>query len=158
MSLLQSADNYVGAVNAGYTAGGTTLVVASATGLPAILTPQSKYYLIVKAESSNTQEVFLVTGRSSTTLTVVGAQAGTSASNHSSGAVVIGTILTAGGLQLFKREVADIFSDTREYGTVGSNYANGQTFNNGSEVTLLDLSSLGSPGYVSMFQFFLAIS
>jgi hypothetical protein len=80
-----------------YTSGGGTLSVTSASGLP---NGACNYYVIVKAEGANTEEVFLVTSRSSTTLTVTGAQAGTSASNHASGAVIIGSIMAA---QAFKQ-------------------------------------------------------
>lgn len=98
---LDFVDRYSSTVNSSYTAGGTSLVVASATGLP---NGASDYYIIVQAEGGNTEEVFHVTSRSGTTLTVAGAQAGTSASNHGVGAVVIGSIMTKDAFTQFKTD------------------------------------------------------
>lgn len=88
----------------GYTSGGTSLSVSSATGLPS---GACDFYLIVEAfagtspDGSNTEEVFHVTNVSGTTLTVAGAQAGTSASNHGSGANVLASIWTAAAFSDF---------------------------------------------------------
>lgn len=60
----------------GYTSGGVSLVLNSGSSFP------STGNFRVRVEN----EIFKVTARSSGTLTVVGAQEGTSASNHSSGA------------------------------------------------------------------------
>lgn len=67
-----------------YTAAGTSLVVATGTGV------RFQPYNVVKvlAEGANTDEIFLVSSISTDTLTVVGAQGGTSASDHASGATV----------------------------------------------------------------------
>lgn len=85
-------DRYQSTLSGAYASGGSSLSITSATGLPS--GSSCFYYVIVKAEGSNTEEVFKVTSRSGTTLTVTGAQAGTSESNHSSGATVIASIMT----------------------------------------------------------------
>lgn len=96
MSVLNLIDRYSSTIASGYTAGGTSLSVVSASGLPS---GACYFFLIVKAESTNTEEVFLCTSISGTTLTVTGAQANTSASNHSSGATIIGSVLTTLAMQ-----------------------------------------------------------
>lgn len=101
MANQQLFDRYLGSLNSGYTAGGGSLVVASASGLPS----GGNFYMIVAAEGGNTEEVFLVTARSGTTLTVTGAQWGTSASNHASSAQIIGPIF---GSDVIKGLAADI--------------------------------------------------
>src|SRR5581483_9995896 len=116
MATLQHADRYQSTLSSSYTAGGTSLSVTSAASGASQLPTDGDFFLIVQADGANTAEVFLVTSRSGTTLTVIGAQAGTSASNHASGATVIGTIYGAGAWQRLKREVADIMSDSRESG------------------------------------------
>jgi hypothetical protein len=85
-------DRYSSLLSSPYTAGGTTLNVLSAANLP---TGACTFYVVVQAESTNTEEVFKVTNVSGTALTVVGAQANTAAQNHSSGAVIIGSVMTA---------------------------------------------------------------
>ena len=80
-------DNYSSTLSGGYSSGGTSLSVASVTGLPA---SGLEFYLLVAAELLNTAELFKVTSYSGTTLAVVGAQGNTSASNHSSGATITG--------------------------------------------------------------------
>lgn len=99
--MLQNADRYGSTLASGYTSGGTSLSVTSASGLPG----SGVFYLIVQAESTNNEEVFLVTGVSGTTLTVTGAQGNTTASNHSIGAIIIGTILTAGAITQLKADI-----------------------------------------------------
>lgn len=109
MAALNFVDRYSTTLASGYTSGGTTLSVTSASGLPS---GDCNFFLIVKAEGANTEEVFAVSNVSGTTLTVAGAQAGTSASNHASGADVIGSIMTAsafgqvGGLVLLDSRTA----------------------------------------------------
>jgi len=97
-----SAQNLIGryssTLSSSYTAGGGSLVVNSASGLP---TGACTFYAIVKADGGNTEEVFLVTNVSGTTLTVTGAQEGTSASNHGSGATIIAGIITTGFLKQY---------------------------------------------------------
>ncbi len=97
MPQINMVDRYSSTLSGSYTAGGGSLSVTSASGLP---TGTTNFYVIVKAEGANTEEVFLVTAVSGTTLTVTGAQAGTSASNHASSAVIIGSIMVA---QAFKQ-------------------------------------------------------
>ena len=74
-------NDYSSTLAAGYTAGGTSLAVASAAGLP---TSGLLFYLKVD------DEYFLVTAWAGTTLTTVGARAGSSPSNHASGAAITG--------------------------------------------------------------------
>lgn len=84
-------DRYVSTLASGYTSGGTSISVSAA---PSGVSGSCNFYLIVQAEGGNTEEVFLCTNISGTTLTVVGAMAGTSASNHGAGAIIIGGIDT----------------------------------------------------------------
>lgn len=88
---LDFVDRYLSTLSASYTSGGTTLSVTSAAGLPS---GASDYYLIVLAEGTNTEEVFHVTSRSGSNLTVAGAQAGSVASDHANGAVILGSFMT----------------------------------------------------------------
>jgi hypothetical protein len=77
--------------------------VGSASGLP---TGTTNFYVAVKPDgSSNTEEIFQVTNVTGTTLTVAGAQAGTSASNHSTGALIVGSIMTAAAYSQYKTDV-----------------------------------------------------
>ncbi len=103
MSALDLIDRYSSTVSSTYTSGGGTLVVTSGTGLPS---GASNYYLTVSAEGGNTEEVFHVTSRSSGTLTVTGAQAGTSASNHAIGAVVQASNMTKDAYTQLKLDAA----------------------------------------------------
>jgi hypothetical protein len=74
-------NDYSSTLSSGYTAGATSLILASVTGLPV-----SGRYFILKCEN----EYFLCTSYSGTTLTVVGAQAGSAAANHASAAAITG--------------------------------------------------------------------
>jgi hypothetical protein len=103
MPALNFVDRYSSTLSAGYTAGGTSLSVASASGLPS---GACNFYVIVQAEGANTEEVFQVTNVSGTTLTVAYAQAGTANSNHASGALVIGSIMTVAAFTQYKTDVA----------------------------------------------------
>lgn len=96
MSVVDIVDRFSSTLASGYTAGGTSLSLSSATGLPS---GSCNFYIIVRAEGSNTEEVFHVTNISGTTATVAGAQSGTSASNHASGAAIIGSIWTKAAFQ-----------------------------------------------------------
>jgi len=86
----QLTDRYQSTLASGYTSGGTSLSVTSA----GTLETSGDYYMVIEAEGANTEEVFKCTSRSGTTLTVVGAQAGTSASNHASSAIIKGVFFT----------------------------------------------------------------
>lgn len=96
MSVVDIIDRYASTLSGAYSSGGTSLSVTSASGLP---TGSCDFYALVEAEGSNTEEVFHVTSVSGTTLTVAGAQAGTSASNHASGASIIGSVWTKAAFQ-----------------------------------------------------------
>ncbi len=96
---LRHADKYTSTLASGYTSGGTSLSVTSAGSGDAQLPLEGLYFVVVKAEGSNTREVFMCSSRSGTTLQVIGAQAGTSASNHASGAVITGTVLTGDAMR-----------------------------------------------------------
>jgi hypothetical protein len=87
-------DRYSSTLSSSYSSAGTSLSVTSATGLPSCGSA-CNFYVDVEAESTNTEEVLHVTAISGTTLTVAGAQANTSASNHSSGATIIAPIDTS---------------------------------------------------------------
>ncbi len=105
---LQFVDRYQGTLASGYTSGGGTLSITSATstvGSAVLPSGTSYYFLNVRAEGANTDELFLVTSRSGTTLTVTGAQSSTSASNHASGAVITATIMTAAAYAQFALDV-----------------------------------------------------
>lgn len=101
MSALNFIDRFSTTLASGYTAGGSSLSLSSTTGLPS---GACNFYLIVKAEGANTEEVFNVTNVAGT-LTVTGAQAGTSASNHGAGAIVTASIMTASA---FTQMIANI--------------------------------------------------
>lgn len=90
MANQQLTDRYQSTLASGYTSGGTSLSVTSA----GTLETSGDYYMVVEAEGANTEEVFKCTSRSGTTLTVVGAQAGTSASDHASSAIIKGVFFT----------------------------------------------------------------
>jgi hypothetical protein len=113
---LKNSDRYSATVATAYGAGGTTLVVSSATNLPS----SGNFYLLIQAESSNTEEVVLVTAVSGTTCTISGAQANTSASNHSVGATVIGTILTSGAITQLKADIVPTGGSTGQVLTKNS--------------------------------------
>lgn len=85
-------DRFQTTLASSYTAGGGSLSLTSGTGLPS---GACYFFLTVRAEGSNTEEVFLCTNRSGTTLTVTGAQANTSSSNHGASAVVVASIMAA---------------------------------------------------------------
>jgi hypothetical protein len=98
----QFFDRYQSTVATAYTAGGTSLIVASAAGLPAT----GDFWLLVEADGANTEEVLKVTVVTGTTLTVVGAQANTTASSHGAGAVIRGAIMTSAAIVQMKRDIA----------------------------------------------------
>lgn len=100
-------DNYVSTLASAYVAGATTLVVSSVGSGVCALPEVGDYDLLVECEGSNTFEVFKVSGRSGSTLTVTGAQACTSASNHATGAVIRGAILTAARLAQWRQDLID---------------------------------------------------
>lgn len=110
MASAQFCDNYSSTLASGYTSGGSSLSVTSAGSGASTLPASGDYYVIVQSEGANTTEVFKVTARSGTTLTVAGAQAGTSASNHASGATIIGTILTNAAVTQMKQDIATSMS------------------------------------------------
>jgi len=87
-----------------YTSGATSLVLSSVTGLPS---GACNFWLIVQADGSNTEEVMQCTSVDvgTLTLTVVGAQAGTAASNHGVGANVIASIWTAAAFAQYASDV-----------------------------------------------------
>lgn len=96
--VLKFFDRYETTLSAGYTSGGGSLSVAA---IPSGAGASDEWYLKVEAEGANTEEVFKVTaytGSGPYTLTVTGAQANTGASDHASGAVVKGSVLTAASL------------------------------------------------------------
>jgi hypothetical protein len=106
MATLKFTDRYQSTLASGYTAGGTSLSVTSATGLPS----SGDFYVVVATEASNTEEIFKVTAISGTTLTVIGAQAGTSASNHGSGAAIRATLMTAAAFTQMKQDIVSAMS------------------------------------------------
>lgn len=91
-------------LSSAYTSGGTSLVVSSTTGLPS---GTCNFWLIVQSEGAHTEEVFQCTNVNlgTSTLTVVGAQAGTSASSHASGANVLASIWTADAFAQYSSDV-----------------------------------------------------
>lgn len=101
MASAQFADRYQSTLASGYTSGGGSLIVTSATGLPS----SGDFYVLAEADGANTEEVLKVTAVSGTTLTVTGAQANTAASDHGSGTVVRGTVWTAGAIAQTKLDI-----------------------------------------------------
>lgn len=100
---LNFVDRYQSTLASSYTSGGTSLSITSAGSLPS---GACDLYLIVRSEGANTEEVFHVTNRTGTTLTVVGAQAGTTASDHATTAVIVGGIFPAAVLGKFTVQLA----------------------------------------------------
>ena len=89
MAAWDYTNDVAGVLTAGYTSGGTTLQFSlSAGSLP---TSGRLFILQVLHEGANTDEYFLCTSYTGTyTATVVGAQAGSAASNHANGATITG--------------------------------------------------------------------
>lgn len=108
MAALNFVDGYVGQVNATYTAGGTSLTIASATstiGSAVLPSGACNFWIAVLAEGSNTLEFMQVTNRSGTTLTVVGAQDSSAASNHAVGAVILASSMTQSAFSQYTTDV-----------------------------------------------------
>ncbi len=105
MASAQWADNYNSTLASGYTSGGSSLVVTGVGTGASTLPTSGDYYVLVEADGANSAEVFKVTARSGTTLTVVGAQAGTGASNHGSGATIRATIIVKAALDQFAADI-----------------------------------------------------
>jgi hypothetical protein len=126
---LSFVDRYSSTLASSYSTGGTSLSVTSASGLPS---GACNFYVIVKAETTNTEEVFQVTNVSGTTLTVANAQAGTTNSNHSSGATIIGSIMTSAAFTQLK---ADVVSPSTQSVVTGSR-AVGSVYQNTHSTTL----------------------
>jgi hypothetical protein len=104
MATQKFCDNYNSTLSSAYTAGDGTLNVASAGTGGSELPTSGDFYVLVEAEGANTVEVFLCSGRTGTALNVAGAQAGTTASNHASGATIRGVILTAAAMRQSRAE------------------------------------------------------
>lgn len=83
----QFSNNASSTLSSGISSGATSLSVASASAFPS----SGNFRILIDSE------IFLVTAVSGTTFTVTGAQEGTTAASHSSGATVT-HIVTAGGL------------------------------------------------------------
>ena len=102
----QTSDLGATTLASGFTAGGTSMTVAANASFP----QSGTFYFRVQAESSNTTELFHCTaGAGTNSWTVVGAQGtpvATSASNHSSGAIVTQVLTTAGLLAVIDQQVA----------------------------------------------------
>lgn len=98
-------DRYQSTLASGYTSGGGSLSVTSASGLPS---GTCYFFAIVRAEGVNTEEVFLVTNVSGTTLTVTGAKAGSSASNHGAGATIIAAIMSKDAYTQMEQDVQSV--------------------------------------------------
>jgi hypothetical protein len=131
MMALQLLDLFQTTLSASYTAGGTSLTLASVTGLPG----SGDYWIAVYDPSNvaSTYEVFKVTGAASgSVIPVVGGQANTTNKNHASGQGVYGSILTAAALTQLKLDAGS--GDTPP--TVGA-----FTAINATGVTLVAVSS-----------------
>lgn len=138
---LDFVDRYASTLASGYTAGATSLVVASA---PDGIIGDCHFHVIVKAEGSNTEEVLLVTHVMGPTFAVEGGQAGTTPSDHASGAVIFGSILTG---SVCRQLQGDLLSNQRPTGKQRFSTGKQETFGVAATMTLLDVS--GKPGYVA---------
>jgi hypothetical protein len=110
MAAIRYFDRFTTTLASGYTSGGASL---SLTAIPSGLGATDIWIFKVEAEGSNTEEVFLATAHSGSgpyTITATGAQAGTSASNHASGATVKGSVLTVDALDRIKRDTAGLLT------------------------------------------------
>jgi hypothetical protein len=103
---LSFSDRFTTTLASGYTSGGGSLSLSSVSGLG--ISGACTFWLIVQAEGGNTEEVFKCTNVSGTTLTVVGAQSNTSASNHGAGAVVLASIMTKDAYTQLKSDSSSI--------------------------------------------------
>jgi Protein of unknown function (DUF2961) len=144
---LNFVDRYSSSLSSPFTAGGTSLVVSSTTGLPS---GNCCFYVIVRADGVNTEEVFLVSyvNTGTNTLTVTGAQANTVASNHGSGANVIGGIITSGAST---RMVGDILQESAKIGSGVINHQKQEYVSVATSTSLTLYSYSSGPGYISDF-------
>lgn len=142
-------DRFTTTLASGYTSGGGSLALVSAAGLPS---GACEFFLIVKAEGANTEEVFYVSDVTGSTLTVEGAQATTSASDHDSGAVVIASIMTA---EAFARLAGDILRENKPGGVPVYTMEKQVSVTGGVAHTILNYS--GGPGYLCDMWFALSI-
>lgn len=128
-------------LSTGYTAGGTSLVLTSATGSNGLVLPSTGYYYYLKCED----EYFLVTARSGTTCTVVGGKAGSTNTSHSSGTVVTGCWVLPDVLDSIRDYRVDIMNG-KPFGTKKSQTNEYVSFTNGSTINLIDVSD--GPGII----------
>lgn len=117
MAALDYSDRFTTTLANSYTSGGVSLVLSSTSGLG--ISGACNFYLIVEAEGGNSEEVFAVSDVSGSTLTVVGAQANTTASNHGAGAVVIASVMTKDAYTQLKTD-ASYFTLIQTITTAGS--------------------------------------
>jgi hypothetical protein len=94
-------DRYESTLSSPYTSGGGSLVVTAAPTDGSVF----PYWVVVEAEGANTEECFKVTARTTTTLTVTGAQFNTAASDHASGAVIKGAIMGKAAFEEFQQNI-----------------------------------------------------
>lgn len=125
-----------------YTAGGTSLSLASFTGSNGLSLPTDGGVFYLKIED----EYFLVTANSgSNPLTVVGGQCGSTNVSHGSGTVVTGCWILPPVLNAIRDFRADIMSG-KPFGIKGSQKNEAATFNGGATVDLL--STVTGSGFV----------
>lgn len=135
-----------------YTAGGTSLYITSFTGPNGLALPTdgSVFYLQVDSE------YFLVTGcTGSNPLTVVGAQAGSTAANHTAGANVTGCWVLPPVLDGLRYDHLNILGD-KLFGTKGGYKLEYQSVAAGASVDILP--TLTASGYVDSIAVFFAAS
>lgn len=93
-----------GTLGSSYTAGGTSLVLSSGNGANFPATGDFWVRVQPSATDATGAEIFKCTARSTDTLTVTGAQDGTSNVNHSAGAIVV-WVLSASALTQLKADI-----------------------------------------------------
>jgi hypothetical protein len=114
---LDLVDRFSTQLSSSCTAGDSTIVLSSVTSLldssgdP--INGACDFYLMIKAEGSNTEEIVHVTNvnRGTKTLDITRAQAQTTASNHASNAVVKASIMTAQAFEQLKTDAGSAGSD-----------------------------------------------
>ncbi len=144
----QFTNDFTGQLASGYTAGGTSLVLLSTSGLP------TTGNFVVRVDSGSNAEYFLITANNTgtNTLTGVGAQGGTANISHGGGVLVTGCWIIPDILDRFNESIGNILSQSKMQGVKGSNKGEYVLFNLGSSpVTILSYS--GGPGYIDMIWF-----
>lgn len=136
-------NDYSSTLAAGYTAGGTSLSLTSATGTNGLTLPTSNFVLKIE------DEYFLVTIRNGTTCTVTHSYAGSTNANHSNGSVVTGCWILPAVLDDLRYGNRDLFGP-KPFGTKGGTAYKQQVVTAGSSFDILP--TVNGSGYIDSFR------